>query len=88
MIEGINSSQNENLLKSLLPKQLNGEAVSDTTGDASLQVDWASLINQAVEVDDDDAEAVQRAQELLLSGQLEDEVNIDEASENILTLGV
>jgi uncharacterized protein YoaH (UPF0181 family) len=56
--------------------------------DVSVQVDYASLIEQAMEQQQADAQAVERARQLLLSGQLESPLNIKEAAENIVKFGI
>lgn len=69
--------------------QANLPRVSRQNGaDVSVQVDYASLIEQAMEQQQTDAQAVERARQLLLSGQLESPQNIKEAAENILTFGI
>lgn len=57
-------------------------------GDASLQVNYASLIEKAKQAQPPDPMAIQRARELLLSGQLESPENIREAAENIVKFGI
>ncbi|MHC4616186.1 MAG: hypothetical protein ACYTEQ_00375 [Planctomycetota bacterium] len=56
--------------------------------DASLRVNYASLIDEAMQVPDTDVNAIQKAQELLLSGRLEGPENIRKAAENIITFGI
>ncbi|HUV65092.1 MAG TPA: hypothetical protein VMW24_14440 [Sedimentisphaerales bacterium] len=56
--------------------------------DVSVQVDYASLIEQAMQAPQDDALRIQQARDLLLSGELESPQNIREAAENILNFGV
>lgn len=56
--------------------------------DVSVQVDYAALIEQAMEQQQADAQAVERARQLLLSGQLESPQNIREAAENIVKFGI
>ena len=56
--------------------------------DVSVQVDYAHLIEQAMEQQQADAQAVERARQLLLSGQLESPQNIREAAENIVKFGI
>ena len=56
--------------------------------DASLQVDFASLIEDAVQPPQTDAQAVQRARELLIAGLLETEANILGAAESIADYGI
>ena len=56
--------------------------------DVSVQVDYASLIEQALQGPQDEALVIQKARDLLLSGELESPRNIREAAQNILDLGV
>jgi hypothetical protein len=56
--------------------------------DASLQIDFPSFIDKATQPPPTDTEAVQRAQELLLSGRLESPENFREAAENIIKFGI
>ncbi len=56
--------------------------------DATLQVNFADLINQAVQAAEADADAVQKARELLQSGQLTTPENIRSAAQNIVTFGI
>jgi hypothetical protein len=60
----------------------------DNDTDASLQVDFAAFIEKATQTPPADTEAVQHAQELLLSGQLESPENCREAAENIIELSI
>jgi hypothetical protein len=57
-------------------------------GDATLQVNFDRLMEQAKTLPADDTEIVHRAQELLRSGQLDNPANIKEAAENIVKFGV
>lgn len=56
--------------------------------DATLQVNFADLINQAARAAETDADAVQKARELLQSGQLTTPENIRSAAQNIVTFGI
>ncbi|GAH66029.1 unnamed protein product, partial [marine sediment metagenome] len=56
--------------------------------DASLQVNYASLIEKAKQTSQTDSKTVQLAQELLLSGQLESPENIRAAAEDIVKFGI
>ncbi len=56
--------------------------------DVSVQVNYASLIEQALQEPQDEALAIQKARDLLLSGELESPRNIREAAKNILDFGV
>ena len=61
---------------------------ANTRMDASLNADFASLIEDAGQPPQTDAQAVQRAQELLASGQLDTSENIRAAAENIIEFGI
>jgi hypothetical protein len=56
--------------------------------DATLQVNFAGMVNQAMQATETDANAVQKARELLQSGQLTTPQNIQSAAENMLTFGI
>lgn len=89
MIEKIDTSQNQDFLEKSLSKQpSSGNALSNIGADVSLQVDYASFINKVMQAQHTDTEAVQRAQELLLSGQLDSPENIRAATENIIKSGI
>ncbi len=55
---------------------------------ATLQADFADLINQATQASQTETDAVQRARALLDSGQLTSLENIRSAAENIITFGI
>ena len=63
-------------------------ALPDNDKGVSVQVDYAALIDQAIQHPQADAQLVQRARELLLSGQLESDQNVLEAARNITELGI
>ncbi len=56
--------------------------------DATLQADFADLINQAIQASQTETDAVRRARALLESGQLTSLENIRSAAENIVTFGI
>ena len=56
--------------------------------DVSVQVDYASLIEQVMQPPETDAQAVEQARQLLHSGRLDSPKNIKEAAENIVKLGI
>ena len=88
MINGIDNNQ-----PLIEPGPASGQAnqprpLPKSGDDVSVQVDYASLIEQAMQEPQDEALVIQQARELLLSGQLESPRNIREAAQNILDLGV
>jgi hypothetical protein len=60
----------------------------DNSTDASLQLDYASFIDQAMQTPQTDTDAIQRAQELLLSGRIESPENVRVTAENIVEFGI
>lgn len=89
MIEKIDPNQIQGFLEKSSSRQPDSaNAIPDKDVDISLQVDYAPLINKAMQIPQADAQAVQRAQELLLSGRLESPENIRAAAENIISFGV
>ncbi|UCF15707.1 MAG: hypothetical protein JSW59_20115 [Phycisphaerales bacterium] len=54
----------------------------------SVHVNYASLIEKAVQEPEKAAQRVQKARELFLSGKLESPENINEAAKNILKYGI
>ena len=63
-------------------------ALPDNGADVSVQVDYAALIDQAIQSPESDTLAVQRARELLLSGELESSLLVFEAAGNIALFGI
>jgi hypothetical protein len=56
--------------------------------DISVQVDYASLVDKAMQPPETDDQLVRQARELLLSGKLDSMDIIKEAAENILKYGI
>jgi len=89
MIEKIENNQVSNILKESSAMQSGPSDTPAETGlDASLQVNYNSLIEQAKKNPSEDTNVVQRARELLLSGQLETPKNIRAAAKAIVKFGV
>ena len=89
MIEEIDNNQIHDILKETLPKQtpLPNTPVNNEP-DASLGIIYNSFIENAKEIPQTDPAAVQKARQLLLSGQLEAPENIIAAAENIVSFGI
>jgi hypothetical protein len=88
MIQNINA----NTIQDILPKptQRNGQGACPSTsaeGDATLQIQYAPLVAEAIRASESDVEAVQRAKELLASGQLDTVENIRQAAQDLLDYG-
>lgn len=89
MIGKIQTNQISELLEELSSKQLDsGSNAKNSDADVSVQVNYASLIDQAMQAPEADGDVVAAARELLLSGQLESPENIRAAAENIIDFGI
>ncbi|HEW79453.1 MAG TPA: hypothetical protein ENH34_05785 [Phycisphaerales bacterium] len=89
MIEKIDNSQIQDFVEKSSPKQPDSaSAAPSNSADISIQVDYASFINKAMQIQQTDANAVQRARELLLSGRLESPENIRAAAKDIVKFGI
>ena len=90
MIDKININQiSDHFDGSQAGQQNRTKAVANNQADATLQIDYARLIEQAINSQPTtDTDAVQKAKELLQSGQLDNPANIREAAANIIKFGV
>ena len=89
MIGKIQANQLRELLQALSSGQPNsGNPVQDSDADVSVQVNYNSLIDMAMQPPQADDDVVATARELLLSGKLESTKNCREAAENIINLGI
>jgi len=89
MLEKIDNNQVPGILKESSSKQTDPSKVpASNEGDASLQVSYDSLIEQAKQIPPEDASTVQKARQLLLSGQLDNPDNIRAAAEDIVKRGI
>jgi len=89
MVGRIQTNQIRELLEELSSRQLNsgGNAQNKNT-DVSVQVNYASLIDQAMKPPQQDHDIVAAARELVRSGELISYKNCREAAENIVDLGI
>lgn len=89
MIEKIENNQVPDILKELSSKPSeSSKGSANNLTDASLQISNSSLIEQAKQVPTEDANVVQQARQLLLSGKLDTPENIRAAAEAIVKFGV
>jgi len=89
MIDEVDTNQIRDFLEKSSSRPPNSAgALPNDDADVSVQVNYASLIDNAMQGPQTDTRAVQRARELLLSGQLESPENVREAAENIVNLGI
>ncbi|NQT04027.1 MAG: hypothetical protein HQ580_18520 [Planctomycetes bacterium] len=89
MIEKVDTSQIQGFLeKTSSRQQKSAAALSGNGADVSVQVDYASFIDSAMQIPQTDTQAVEKARQLLLSGQLESTEIIRQTAENIITFGI
>jgi hypothetical protein len=89
MIDKININQISDYFDGSQAGQQNRpKAVANSQADATLQIDYARLMEQAINSQPTGNDAVQKAKELLQSGQLDNPANIREAAANIIKFGV
>jgi len=89
MLEKVDNNQIQNFLEKPLSRLPGSKpAVSGNDVDVSVQVDYASFIDTAMQTPKTDSQAIEKARQLLLSGQLESPENIKQAAENIITFGI
>ena len=89
MIEKVDSNQIQGFLEKSSSRQpSSAAALPGNEVDVSVQVNYASFIDRAIQAPQTDSQAVRQARELLLSGQLENPENIQQTAENIITFGI
>lgn len=89
MIEKVENIQIQSILdksSTRLPKAADNSSGKDA--DVSIQVDFASFIDKAMQITQEDSNAVERAKNLLLTGQLESPENFRKAAENLTIFGI
>lgn len=89
MINKVNNNQISDILKESFPKQT-APAVGDANNlaDASLQISYDSLIEEAKQLQHQETTTVEQAQKLIASGQLDTAENIRQAAEAIAEFGI
>ena len=89
MIEKLNANQIQGFLeKSSSRQHKSAAALPDNDVDATIQVDYAPFIDRAMQTQQTDSKAIERARKLLSSGELESLKNIERAAKNIITYGI
>jgi len=69
-------------------KQPELNETNSSTDDATLEVNYEPLIQKAMESPESDATEVEKAKELIASGELENIDNVRAAAKDIIDLGV
>jgi hypothetical protein len=89
MINKVNHNPIADLLRDAAARPAQSRPASvDSRADASLQVSYEPLIAQAGQEPVDNAAIVERARQMLLSGELDTPENIREAAKNMIKFGI
>ncbi len=89
MIEKIDNSKIQETLEKASPRQPGPmKSVQKDNADVSVQVNYASLIEQATKPLQTDAEVISQVKKLLTSGQLLSSEKVQEAAKNIVSCGI
>lgn len=89
MIDKVNNNQIPDILRDVAVRQPQSQRSSgDCKADASLQVSYESLIEQAKQQPADDAQIIERARQMVLSGELDKPENIRQAAKNMIKFGI
>ena len=88
MIDKIGNSQIPDFMENASRQTDSAKNSSANDADASLQVDYAFLLEEAAQRPASDSNLVQQAQQLLQSGQLESPENVRAAAVNLVTFGI
>ena len=88
MIDNVINHVGQALGKTPLPHPDPANIRPSSDSDATIQVEFADILNRAKQTDETDSTAMEKARELLLSGQLTNPENVRAAAENILNLGI
>ena len=89
MINKINNNQVSDILKNLSSKQTSSLGASDSSkADASLQISYDAVIEKAQQAPAENIDAVERARQLIDSGELDSPENIRKAAENMVKFGI
>ena len=88
MIDKIDINSIPELPSKPITQQTEANATTSSTDDATLEVNYDSLIEKAMEIPESDATEVEKAKELIASGELESMDNIRAAAKDIIDLGV
>lgn len=89
MIEKVNAHQIQNFPDTKSPRlPVNGAPFNGNDADVMVRIDSASFIDKAMKIPQTDAQAVEKAKKLLLSGELENPANFLKAAENIVNFGI
>jgi len=88
MIDKIGANNQPLIESASTGRQNNPEVLRGNDLDVSVQVNYVSLVDKAMQPPKTDDQLVRQARELLLSGRLLSKANVRAAAENILKYGI
>lgn len=89
MIGKIDKTHISELMAELASKQPRATDKPDKNGlDASVQIDYASLIKKASEISESSIDKIETARQLITSGLFESAENYKQAANNMLVFGI
>jgi hypothetical protein len=89
VIDKIYTKQIQDFLEKSRSNRPNSAGITpNNDADVSLQVNYASFVNKAKQIPQKDTKAIQHAQKLLLTGQLDSPENARKAAEQIIEFGI
>jgi hypothetical protein len=89
MIEKVDTSQIQSFVEKASSRpNKSGDACKDNDEAVAVQVDFASFIESAIKIPQNDSRSLEKAKEILLSGKLESKENIEKTAKNIVTYGI
>ncbi len=88
MIDNVTNRVGQALSKTALPHPDPANTRPASGSDATIQVEFADILNQAKQAEEPGSDAVQRARELLLSGRLTSPENVRAAAQAVLNTGI
>jgi hypothetical protein len=88
MIDNVTNNVGQAVGKTPLPHPDPASTRPPSDSDATIQVQFADILNRARQAEEANNDTVQKARELLLSGRLTSPENIRAAAENIVDFGI
>ncbi|MBN1505452.1 MAG: hypothetical protein JW955_01330 [Sedimentisphaerales bacterium] len=88
MIDNVVNDVGQALGKTPLPPPDPANMRPSSDSDATIQMQFADILNRAREADETDNDAVEKARELLLSGRLTSPENVRGTAESIVNFGI
>ena len=86
MIEKIEYNQPLQGASSIVPNAK--KAVKDNEQDVTVNVDYSTLIDKAIQSSQEDSQLIEKARESIRTGEIDSFANIREAAKNMFSFGI